>query len=104
MMKGGADIRKTGDRSAKVEPSRGLAYLASGFGLGILFNIGDPFITDVVVPGWPPIFFYGVPVIALLWVVLPFQTRPFGLSAALFLGLVFGFLSGTLLLIKMHGA
>lgn len=81
-----------------------LRYFVGGFALGILFNIGDPMITERVASHWPPVFFYGVPVVALLWVVLPFQTRPFVFSAALFLGLVFGFLGGTLLLLNIYGA
>jgi len=102
-MRAGAGMRGAIDRSARVSPTSGLAYFAGGFALGILFNLGDFFVADVMGPGLPPVFFYGVPVGALLWVALPFPTRPFGLSAALFLGLVFGCLSGTMLLLKMHG-
>ncbi len=102
-MKTGLGIQGAMDRTAKVRLTHALAYFAGGFSLGILFNIGDPFITDAVAPGWPPIFFYGVPIIALLLVVMPFATRPFVLSAALFLGLVFGFLGGTMLLLNMYG-
>ncbi len=80
-----------------------LGYFAGGFALGVLFNVGDPMLTVTVAPSWPPVFFYGVPVVALLWVVLPFRSRPFVFSAALFLGLVFGFLGGTLLLLNLYG-
>jgi hypothetical protein len=87
----------------RVRFSDAVTYFAGGFGLGILFNIGD-FVMGDLVAGWPSVFFYGVPAVALLWVVLPFQTRPFVLSAALFLGLVFGFLGGTLLVLNFYGA
>ncbi len=79
-----------------------VALFAGGFALGIAFNIGDFVMMDFVTGDWPPIFFYGAPIAALLWVVLPFATRPFVLTAALFLGTVFGFLGGTLLLLNVY--
>ncbi len=87
----------------RVRFSDAVTYFAGGFGLGILFNIGDFVVADLFGAGWPMVFFYSVPAVALLWVVMPFQTRPFVLSAALFLGIVFGFLGGTLLLLNFYG-
>lgn len=87
----------------RVPFSDALTFLAGGFCLGILFNIGDFLMADFVAGNWPPVFFFGVPVVALLWIVMPFSTRPFVLSAALFLGVVFGFLGGTLLVLNFYG-
>ncbi len=87
----------------RVRFSDAVTYFAGGFALGILFNIGDFVVADLFGAGWPPVFFYGVPAVALLWVVMPFATRPFVLSAALFLGLVFGFLGGTMLVLNFYG-
>ncbi len=94
--------RNTG-AAERVPFSDAVALFIGGFALGILFNIGDFLMMDFVTKSWPPIFLYGAPVAALLWVVLPFATRPFVLSAALFLGVVFGFLVGTFLLLNFYG-
>jgi len=80
-----------------------LAFFVGGFALGILFNLGDLLILDFITKSWPPIFFFGVPIVALLLVVVPVRTRPFVLTAALFLGLVFGFLGGGLLMLNFYG-
>ena len=87
----------------RVRFSDAMAFFGGGFLLGILFNVGDILMAGLAGPSWPNLFFYGVPVVALLWVVLPFRTRPFPFSAALFLGLAFGFLGGTLILLNLYG-
>lgn len=99
--------RGSGARDAgaieRVAFSDAIALFAGGFCLGILFNLGDLLIIDFVTVNWPPVFFFGVPAVALLLVVLPARSRPFALTAALFMGLVFGFLGGTLLLLNLYG-
>ncbi len=80
-----------------------VGYFIGGFALGILFNLGDLLILDFITKSWPQVFFFGVPVAALLLLLVPVRTRPFVLTAALFLGLVFGFLVGTLLMLNFYG-
>lgn len=94
---------RSSDAVERVAFSDAVALFAGGFCLGILFNLGDLLIADFITKNWPPVFFFGVPVVALLLVVLPARSRPFALTAALFLGLVFGFLGGTLLLLNFYG-
>ena len=99
--------QETGNRLPTVQRvvfADALGMFAGGFALGILFNLGDLVILDMITRNWPPVFFFGVPVVALLLVVLPARTRPFVLTAALFLGLVFGFLCGTLLMLNLYGS